>query len=53
MYIAEVFSDHKLIVRNVKAVEGAVDAFRVGGYGSIILLLSNSAKKLSLLHLID
>jgi hypothetical protein len=53
LYIAELFIDHKILVRNVKEVEGSVSTFRVGGYGSIILLLSNSAKKISLLQIID
>lgn len=30
-YIAELFNDHKLLVRNIKAVEGIVNTFRVGG----------------------
>jgi hypothetical protein len=41
------------MLRNVKAVEGTVNTFRIGGYGSLILLLSNSAKKISTLQIID
>ena len=52
-YIAEIFNDHKFMLRNVKAVEGTVNTFRIGGYGSLILLLSNSAKKISTLQIID
>ncbi len=52
-YIAEIFNEHRFLVRNVKAVEGSVNTFRVGGYGSLILLLSNSAKKISTLQIID
>lgn len=37
----------------MKAVEGSVNSFRVGAYGSVILLLSNGAKKISCLNLID
>jgi len=53
LYIAELFIEHRVVVRNVKAVEGSVNTFRIGGYGSIILLLSNAAKKISLLQIID
>jgi hypothetical protein len=31
-YIAEIWNDHKFLVRNVKATEGNFNTFRVAGY---------------------
>jgi hypothetical protein len=55
LYIAELEykNSNKYVLNNVKAVDGSINTFRVGGYSSVILLMSNSGKKLSCLKLID